>query len=207
MNRRWRTLILGLVLVLVLVLSWFFLLSPLRGKISDTEQSIEAERDRLAAAQAKLAQAESTRLEGAKNRARLIALAKMVPAAAEVPSLIIQIQDLAEQAGIDFIAVSPGEPSGAEGFQVVPLQLEFRGTFFDLNDFLYRVEHMVAGPGRLLAVKDLKLKLGGESGAGEGAGLGEQSPQLDISMTLYAFVAASAPASSSPATTTSTTAQ
>jgi len=198
--------ILAVILVLVVVLSWFFVLSPLRGKISDTEQSIEAERDRLAAAQAKLAQAESTRLEGAKNRARLIALAKMVPTAAEVPSLIIQIQDLAEQAGLDFIAVSPREPSGAEGFQVVPLQVEFRGTFFDLNDFLYRVEHMVAGPGRLLAVKDLRLQLGGQSVAGEEAGLGEESPLLDISMTLYAFVTAAAKAPSSPATTTSTTA-
>lgn len=204
MSRRWRTLVLAAVLVLALVLGWFFLLSPLRDQIADTERAIETERDRLATAQAKLAQAESTRLEGTKNRARLLELAKMVPQTAEIPSLILQVQDLADKAGIDFIAVSPGEPTTAEGFQIIPLQVEFAGTYFDVSDFIYRVEHMVAGPGRLLAVKNLQLRLGQATAETMESTI---SPQLDVSMTLYAFTTTGGPVTTARPTTTTTTAR
>jgi len=207
MSRRWRTGIVGIVLVVAVVVSWFFLLSPLREEISETEQAIEAEQDRLAAAQAKVAQAETTRSEGTKNRARLLELAKMVPESAEIPSLILQVQDLADKSGIDFIAVSPSEPTLSEGFQIVPLQLQFQGTFFDVSDFVYRVEQMVAGPGRLVAVKNLQLRLSGSAESSqETVGLGAVSPELEVSMTLYAFTTAGAVAPAVRPTTTSTTA-
>lgn len=197
MSRRLRLILLGLVLLIVVVLSWFFLLSPLRDSIAETDRAISAEQTRLAAAQAKLAQAEATRLEGKKNRALMLQLSKMVPQSPEVPSLLIQIQDLADQAGIDFIAITPGEPFSADGFEILPLQLEFAGTFFDLSDFVYRAERMVAGPGRLLAVKSIQLQLGGSTA--EPTTLSNLSPSLGVSMTMYAFTMASAPAGSASA--------
>ena len=82
----------------------------------------------------------------------------MVPQSTQVPSLLVQIQDLADQSGIDFLSVSPGEPTEADGFQIIPLSLSFTGTYFDLSDFAYRVEQLVAAPGRLLTVKSISLK-------------------------------------------------
>ena len=55
----------------------------------------------------------------------------MVPESGQVPSLLVQIQDLADQSGIMFISVSPGEPKESEGFQIIPLTLEFSGSYFD----------------------------------------------------------------------------
>jgi Tfp pilus assembly protein PilO len=192
MSRMLRLIIVGVVLLVIVVLAWFFLLNPLRSDIAAVETSIEDERTSLAAAQAQLGQAEATREEGAKNRGRLLELAKMVPEAEQIPSLLLQIQDLADQSGIDFIAVTPGDPVQSGDFDIVPLELEFTGTYFDLSDFVYRAEQMVAGPGRLLAVKNLDLQLAPETET-SGAGVAV-SPELSVNMTLYAFQMAGAEA-------------
>ncbi len=199
MSRALRFVLVGVALVVIVVLAWFFLISPLRSDIDAAEASIEAERTALTAGQAQLAQAEAIRQEGEKNRGMLLELAKMVPEGEQIPSLLLQIQDLADQSGIDFIAVTPGAPIQSGDFDTIPLELEFTGTYFDLSDFVYRAEQMVAGPGRLLAVKNLELQLSQESEAtGSSA---DVSPELTVSMTLYAFEMAA----STDAGTTSTT--
>ncbi len=116
MSRRIRFVLVALALVVIVAVCWFMVLSPLRADIATTNASIEAERTKLAAAQAKLAQAETTRQEGKMNQARLLELAKMVPDSEEIPSLLLQIQDLADQSGIDFISITPGEPSRGRRF-------------------------------------------------------------------------------------------
>lgn len=185
MNRKLRLIIGGLALLVVIIAAWFLLLNPVREEIASLEMSIATEEDNLATAQAKLAQAEVTKAEGKQNQARLLELAKMVPLSSEVPSLLLQIQDLADQSGIEFISISPGQQTDAGGFKILPLSLEFAGTFFDLSDFVYRAEQLVAGPGRLLALKQLDLSLRGDSASiGDG---GLTSPVLNVSMTLYAF--------------------
>lgn len=200
MNRMLRLALVGLALVVIVVLAWFFLINPLRQDIADVEASIETERTALASAQAQLAQAEATREEAEKNRSRLLALAKMVPEGEQIPSLLLQIQDLADQSGIDFIAVTPGDAVQSGGFDIVPLELEFTGTYFDLSDFVYRAEQMVAGPGRLLAVKNLDLQLAQEAEAAEsGAAV---SPALAVKMTLYAFQTATLAPTAATTTTT-----
>ena len=210
MSRKMRMLLSGVALVAIIAVAWMFLISPLRSDIADANQSIANESTKLHAAEAKLAEAETTRAEGMKNQARLLELAKMVPQASQIPSLLVQIQDLADQSGIDFLSVSPGEATESAGFQIIPLQLTFTGTYFDLSDFAYRVEQLVAGPGRLLTVKAVQLKLNGTGTASTTKKTGtaiSQSPSLDVSMTLYAFcMDQSTTASAAPPAATQTTA-
>ncbi len=186
MSRKIRMILLSLGLVVFAAVVWFFVLSPIRGDIADTDTAIEDQLSKLSVAQGALAQAESTKAEGKRNQARLLELAKMIPASEELPSLLLQIQDLADQAGIDFISVTPGDATEVEGaeFLILPLDLTFTGTFFDLSDFVYRAEQMVAGPGRLLAVKSMSLAL---SNASQGLSAAV-SPDLDVSLSLLAFV-------------------
>ena len=135
---------------------------------------------------------EQTRQEAEKNQGRLIELYKMVPSQDELPSLLLQIQDLATESGIEVMSISPSKGAGGSGFQAITLGLQFSGTYFDVNDFIYRIEQLVAGPGRLLAVKDVNLALGPTVKAGA-------SPSLTVTMNVQAFksipVTATAPAS------------
>lgn len=185
MSRRIRMILVGVAVLLVAVMAWFFLLSPMRGDIASLETQIEQQTTELSAAKVQLAQAQATREEGNKNQARLLELAKMMPTAEEIPSLLLQIQDLADQSGIDFVAITPSDTVASEvgDYRGLALDLEFSGTYFNVSDFIYRAENMVAGPGRLLAIKDLDLQTGE---APEG---GNVSPELNVNMTLYAFLA------------------
>jgi Tfp pilus assembly protein PilO len=200
-SRRVRFILGGVALVVLAVLVWFFVLSPIRNDIKTTENAIEEQRAQLSVAKATLAQAETTRAEGKRNQARLLELAKMVPPAPELPSLLLQIQDLADQSGIDFISISPGEPSQPQGldYMIMPLELQFSGTFFDVSDFAYRAEQMVAGPGRLLSIKSISL-------AGE-TGTGTVSPKLSVSLSMLAYVMGQPPAAAAPTGAKGTTSQ
>jgi Tfp pilus assembly protein PilO len=208
MSRKIRMAISGVALVVIVALAWFLLISPLRSEIAETEQAIEAQQVRLATAQAKLAKAEATRAEGQKNQARLLELAKMMPESSQIPSLLLQIQDLADQSGIEFTSITPGEPVEADGYQTIPLQLEFNGTYFDMSDFAYRAEQLVAGPGRLLTVKSVEYQLNSNAGESENDET-SASPELTVAMTLYAFcmsqtTLAAEPAAPQPAATATT---
>lgn len=199
MSRTVRMALIGVALIAIIALAWFFLLSPIREDIASTATQIEDARGSLAAAQAKLAQAEITRQEGKKNQSRLIELAKMVPADQEIPSLLVQIQDLAVQSGIEFMSITPGAPLEQVDYRVIPMSVEFTGTYFDLSDFIYRAEQMVAAPGRLLTIKNMNLELS-QTTAGE-AVTGAVSPLLHVAMTMYAYdTAVSELAVSVPAT-------
>ena len=136
---------------------------------------------KLKAAQQQLAQLQALQQQAAANQAKLIALAKMMPAGEEVPSLLIQIQDLASESGIDFMTITPGEADATPAYASMPLSLQFSGTFFDINDFLYRVEQMVGAPGRLLAVSEVTLALEADEQATQ------TSPTLEAQMTIDAF--------------------
>ena len=211
MSSKLKMILAGVAIVVVAILVWFFLLSPLRGDIQTTETQIEEERARLSQAQIQLAKAEATREEGMANQARLLELSKMMPETEEIPSLLLQLQDLADQSGITFIAISPGESQTSESAdgRILPLSVEFSGTFFNVSDFIYRAEQMVAGPGRLLAVKSVDLSPGGATEMQGGV-----SPQLTVSMEMYAFLAgggeggtSARPAASSTTETTEATSE
>jgi type IV pilus assembly protein PilO len=203
--------IVGLVIVAVIV--WFFVLSPIRAESANVQQAIQQEHVKQVAAEAKLSRATATRTEGKKNEARLLELAKMVPNNPEIPSLLLQIQNLANESGITFVAVTPGSAVQSGQYEIVPLQVQFTGTFFDLSDFVYRAEQMVAGPGRLLAVKEVALETNVEGTTGSTTGsttattlTNSTGPILKVTMTLYAFDKGSQTPVSAGAATTPTTA-
>jgi Tfp pilus assembly protein PilO len=208
MNKRIKLLLMGAGLVVFAAVVWFLVLSPIRGDIASLNTQIQDEQTQLMSAQTKLDQAEATRGEGRRNQARLLELAKLMPAEEEIPSLLLQIQDLADSAGIEFIAISPGDTEDSEfaDARILPLSLEFQGTYFCVTDFIYRAEKMASGPGRLLMIKELSLE---PRDTGSAAGV---SPELGVTMTMYAFLqgggttAAKPPASSGSKTTTTTTA-
>lgn len=181
MSRRFKLILAAVGIVVVALLAFFLLINPIRGEIDDLRTQIDAEKVRIQKAEDELRLAEQTEREGRKNQARMLELAKMIPRDPEVPSLILQVQDLADKAGIDWIQIAPGEPQPVEGLQyaVVPLSLSFSGSFYDVTDFMYRSEQMVAGPGRLLTVKTLSLTPEDVVG---------RNVTLAVRMTMYAFV-------------------
>ena len=186
MSRRIRLALIGVAILAIALTVFFLLINPMRGDIDGLRQDIEDENMKILVAQQELARAEDTRRQGRENQGRLLELAKMIPSDGEIPSLILQIQDLADKAGIDWIQVTPGTTAFDDtlGYGTMQISLTFEGGFYDISDFIYRAEQMVAGPGRLLAVKDVTLSPR-PPGEGESS---LASVNLGVSMSIWAFV-------------------
>src|SRR5680860_1826738 len=114
MSRRNIYIVVGLLLVLLVAGYWFLLLSPLRAEIGTVEENITREQQELTVARTKLAQLEGIRKRAEKNRGRILELGKMLPPEPQIPSLLLQVQDLAIESGISFMSISPnvGDPEG-----------------------------------------------------------------------------------------------
>jgi Tfp pilus assembly protein PilO len=180
-RRRTLYILVAVALVAVVLIAWVVLINPVRSSIAQKDTEIQAEQQNLATAQAKLARMKQTQQQAEANEGRFIELSKMLPAEDQIPSLLLQVQDLAAESGIEVMSITPSPAAPTtHGFAALGLALQFSGTYFDTNDLIYRLEQLVAAPGRLLAVKDVTLTLGVNPKNGV-------SPLLSVTMNVQAF--------------------
>ncbi|MDO8886432.1 type 4a pilus biogenesis protein PilO [Candidatus Oleimmundimicrobium sp.] len=130
------------VLILMLLFA-FFVVMPKINQIKDLRTQQELENNELESAKATLSRLKSLKKDSAKIEAEIAKLKAKMPENPELPSLILQINKIASDAGIDFITISPGElpEMGDSEYISVPLSITTTGRFFNLIDFLYRVRN------------------------------------------------------------------
>ncbi|RJQ54412.1 MAG: hypothetical protein C4521_06150 [Actinobacteria bacterium] len=155
-------------IVLIAVALSMLLVRPQLSKLGELEAQRREEEQSIRNAQAELALLEAAKGEALQIQADLIKVGNRVPDSPQLPSLVVQIQDLANEAGISFVEIKPGELEPAGQYTIMPLDLSLSGQFFDVVDFLYRLEHL----SREVRVKSIDLSRGGQS---SGAAAGGQS--------------------------------
>jgi type IV pilus assembly protein PilO len=148
-------LILGaLILVLLAVAYYFLLFSPLR-------QEYLARYDERARKEAQEAQLERT-IAGLENVRRdapnierqILEYSKRLPTEDEIPTLVVQIEEIAEEADVTQLSIEPGSPEAPHGggdFSRIPITMSFEGTYEELQDFLLRVRNLT----RLVTVNEV----------------------------------------------------
>ncbi len=126
----------------ILLVVAFFLLAwlPQQNRKAQIRKQMEEERKRQETAKSTLSRLKAAKEESAQIESKLLNLSKRIPEEPELPSLIIELQDIATQAGIDFISIKPSVLSPKESFSEIPLSINITGGFFDVVDFLYRLE-------------------------------------------------------------------
>jgi type IV pilus assembly protein PilO len=177
------------VVAVVLIVAWYFLLlSPLRTKSSDLDSQIEAQRVALATAKQEVARLESYKKTAPQSRAEIVRLGKMLPESEGIPSLIIELTSTADASGVELNSIARGATQPGTPFGVQTVSLQLTGQFFDVEDFLYRLESYVAFrnasfrvTGRLLEVSTVSLS-GGTADAD-----GTTAP-LTVSIVISAYL-------------------
>jgi Tfp pilus assembly protein PilO len=201
-------------LLLLGAAGYFAVVKPQKGKAADLSRQIDDEQKQIDEARALLARAKDAQ----KVRvADLFRLTKAMPDQPDEAGIILELNQVAREAGISFESISPQGSTPLSGYQVVPIDVVFEGNFFQLNDFLFRLRNLVdvrrgalAAAGRLFTVDDIQFDEGEQ-----------KFPQIQASLTIDAYIygtsatvsappqAASAPgtattpSSTTPATTTS----
>jgi hypothetical protein len=192
--------VLGALLVLAAVASYFLLISPQRSKAAELRKEADATR------------AEMTRLRQLTQQvqnsepirvADLFRMTKAMPSEADMPGIILQLNRIARETGIRFDSITPQAPAEASGAQAIPINLIFQGNYFELADFLFRLRNLVSvrggtldATGRLFVVSSVSFAEGEKD-----------FPQIAATLTVAAYVygssesaaAAAAPPPAAPA--------
>jgi len=182
--------LIGLGGALVLAAGMFLLVLPQRHQAADMKSQIADTELQITQAR----QAAAPKLPQPIHVADLFKLVKAMPDNADMPGILLQLNQTAHDSGIDFDAITPQAPVvGAVPVQV-PISLEFTGNFYDLNDFLFRLRSLVAvrggalqASGRLFSVDSLEFTQGS-------GGFPNISAKINVKAYVYGTGAAPAPA-------------
>jgi len=132
-----------------------------------------------------------------------VRLSKMLPEDEGIPSMIVELTKTATASGVTLSTISRGATTTGTPFGIQTVTLAVTGRFFDVEDFLYRLESYVrfqnttfSVTGRLLQVTNVSLSGGATTDTTTG------TAPLTVSATLNAYLwgAAAAPATTAPTT-------
>ena len=183
--------------LLLLLMGWFLLISPQRTTAKSIGTSIAATQLQIEEAKKPAVTANPTAVEQPEiQTADLYSLAKAMPSTMDTPTLLLELNQIARQAGVTLATIQPGQPDAAQSatsFSTVPIKLTFSGDFYSLTDMLYRLRSLVTvrdgellTSGRLFAVNEVGLATNaGATGASAG---------LSATVTVDAFVYGGTPA-------------
>lgn len=199
---------LGIVLIVVLLvgaLGYLVVVRPKQAESRELDSTLSDLQTELVVQTAAAAAAGP-----AIRAADLFRVAKAMPDRVDMPGVLLELNDVASDAGIVFKSITPGTPVPAQGYQVLPVELQFEGDFYALSDFLFRLRNLVQvrrggldARGRLFAVESLAFVEGER-----------KFPEILATLTVDAYVygtpdgstlAAPAPPAATTTETTETT--
>jgi len=179
---------------------WFMLIGPQRSKATELDTQIADTDSAISAARALTLEAK----KGAQIRvADLFRLTKAMPDQTDMPGILLQINQVAEDSGISFEQISPSTTAmPVSGYLAIPITVEFQGNFYDLSDFLYRLRNLVDvrrgaldATGRLFAIDSIEFAEASPPGF----------PEIRAHLVIDAFVFGTGTAPTVPGPTTPTT--
>ena len=147
MNRNDRNiLILGILGIVIIVIGFYFLLlSPLLQNLDEQAQARDDKQAQLEQVKQEVNELEEVRRNSPEIQRQLLELSKRVPTQPQIPTLVVQVEEIADASGVTQLTVEPGDaaaPAGGGDYQVVPVTMQFNGTYDQMQDFLLRTRNL-----------------------------------------------------------------
>lgn len=184
----------------VLLLGWFGLVQPQSHKAASLVKQTAAVQQEIASNLAQIAAQKNVSAVPAAPKIRVAdvyKLAKAMPSNVDMPDILLEIDQVARDAGVQLQSISPSPPTG-DG--KINLSLTVQGDFFTVTDLLYRLRNFVSvrngaleASGRLFDVDNVSL-----------APSGGRKVTASITLHTYQYTNAPAAAAAAPTATTST---
>jgi Tfp pilus assembly protein PilO len=184
--------------LLVLLVGVFALVMPQKHKAAQLTKELASTQAQITTARALAAQKPEQRIRVAD----LFKVVKAMPDAPDMTGIILQLQQTAAEAGVEFDSIQAQPAGPGTGYTLQPVDLSFNGNFYSLTDFLSRLRRLVIvhhgaldATGRLFSVDSVNFGAGADG-----------FPSIAANVHVNAFVYSSAPPSTTvPPTTTDTT--
>lgn len=152
LNTQQKLIAAGVITFAIVVVAVVVLVVPQFGKLSDLDAQIEQQQMTIQSNQTLLKRRQEVKARSAETQAQLLRLSNEIPESPELPSLIIELQDAANESGLEFVALQPSPPvKGAATdttddttalYETVRIQMTVRGTWQDTVDLLQRLRRL-----------------------------------------------------------------
>jgi Tfp pilus assembly protein PilO len=150
--------------LLLLVMGWFLLVGPQRSTAASIKRAAAATEAQAAQASAELS-ASTTPVVLPKQpeikTAYLYKLSKAMPMTTDMPNLLLELNQVVQQSGVQLSSISPSPPD-LSGTSAITLSVS--GDFYSLTDLLYRLRSLVSVhngaldvSGRLFSIQSVAL--------------------------------------------------
>ena len=148
-------LILGILILILLAVGYYFLLfSPLRQEYLDASERRAQKEQQKAQLEQKVAQLENVRRNAPDIERQILEISKRIPEQDEIPTLVVQIEEIANGADVTQFSIEPGAPEAPPGggdFSRIPITMTFTGTYLEMQDFVLRLRNLA----RLVTVNEV----------------------------------------------------
>ena len=148
-------LILGILILIVLAIAYYFLLlSPLRAEYLAAYEERTQKEARKSQLDQTVAQLENVRRNASDVERQILELSKRIPEQDEIPTLLVQIEEVAKAADVTQFSIEPGAPEAPPGggdFSRIPITMTFQGRYEQMQDFLLRLRNLA----RLVTVNEV----------------------------------------------------
>lgn len=140
------------VIVVIAVAATFLLIMPQFDKASQVSAQITDTESQIAQQQAVLDRRTSAKARAAENQVELLHIANQVPEGPELPTLIVDLQDVANAAGLTFTQIQPNEPVPAVdaagkslGYTRIPISIVVTGDWADHVEYVRKIDKLTRG--------------------------------------------------------------
>ena len=194
--------IVGAVILAYAAAGYVLVVSPKKAEATRLDEEIAATQVELRDALAATAAQDDTQPIAVAD---IFRLSIAMPSTPDMPGILLELARIAEETGIRFKSITPQSAVPVAGYQVVPIDVAFDGSFYALSDLLFRLRTLVTvrrgelhAAGRLFSVASVDFS---ESDRG--------FPLLAATLKLNAYVygldtapSSVPPPAEAPATTT-----
>lgn len=176
------------------VVAWFFLYySPKGDDLSAIDEDLDQAMVEESELETQLALLQRLEEEAPAREAALRRLNAAVPVQPDLDVFIVEANEIADLAGVDWLSVSPTPPAAgaAAGVSVISMSIEIEGGFFQVLDYINRLEDVE----RLVIVDSLSISTGGGADGGEGEQVtdsGSGAPTLSVTLAARMYTRADA---------------
>ena len=160
----------------------FFVIVPQFGALAEQDRQLTEATQDIQSAQNLLAQRQSSKVRAAQTQADLMRLENQIPDDPQLPTLIIELQNAANEAGLAFVKINPAPVTIGDGYNALPIGVLLHGRWADCVDYVNRLEKL----DRQLRVVSVKLvPLADPSGSVEATNSEtDRNPPVDLAATI-----------------------
>jgi len=195
LNPRDRNILIGAVAAVVLLVAAYYvlLLGPARSRYARLQQEHDVKQTELARLERSVAHLEGVKRDAPRIQRQLLQLDKRLPNSPQIPTLLVQLQEISRASGVTQLSIKPGSPEppvGGGDFSRIPITMSFEGSYDQMQDFYTRLLNLA----RLVTVTQVTYQRAGGTTGAKGGTL-----QVQIEAEIYVQPSVGQTGSAAPA--------